>query len=154
MLNTKKDRISLKNIIPVMNKHCNSRVVLFVKMKCRFFSSLDARSCVIAILFEKKVLFYELMKWKKNWRKNSAIRTLTRKLNSTTEKRICARDYSSSTNKVDSVQQTRTGNILAVYFLKILGERGAFAPDRKFVWLFWMVLPTLILSAILQTGYN
>lgn len=30
MLNTKKDRISLKNIIPVMNKHCNSRVVVFV----------------------------------------------------------------------------------------------------------------------------
>lgn len=54
----------------------------------------------------------------------------TRKLNSTTEKRICARDSSSSTNKVDSVQQTRTGNILAVYFLKILGERGAFAPDK------------------------
>jgi len=37
MLNTKKDRISLKNIIPVMNKHCNSLVMLFVKMKCRFF---------------------------------------------------------------------------------------------------------------------
>ena len=37
MLNTKKDRISLKNIIPVSNKHSNSLVVLFVKMKCRFF---------------------------------------------------------------------------------------------------------------------
>ena len=138
MLNTKKDRISLKNIIPVMNKHCNSRVVLFVA----FFLLRCKKLCDFHFIW-KKVLFYELMKWKKKLKEKFSIQNIeTRKLNSTTEKRICARDSSSSTNEVDSVQQTRTGNISCI-LSQNPGREGSLRTRQKICLCFLNGTPNL-----------